>query len=178
MAHLTGTGVLALTDEQVAQLRKYMDDGGMLIVDAAGGNEAFARSFEALVPKLAPGMKLQALPLNHPIYNGAIAGSVKMTAADYRKVTLATQGHLVAPRLRACMDEFGRPRLVYSVDDLTCGILGINTWGVFGYDCPSAKALMRNLLLYAAHDGRTPATGPSIKMDSPARPAALGPQAH
>ena len=83
-----------------------------------------------------------------------------MASAHFRKSTTEAQGHLATPRLDASTDGFGRPQLIFSPDDMTCGILGITTWGVFGYDGPSARALMRNIILYAANGGRTPATRP------------------
>src|SRR5690606_30082766 len=37
VAHLTGTGRLALTDEQRTALTDFVNAGGLLLVDAAGG---------------------------------------------------------------------------------------------------------------------------------------------
>ena len=76
LAHMTGTGPLHLSDPDIAGLRKYVEAGGLLLVEAAGGDEAFGKSFAEIARQVTPGAKLAALPLNHPIYNGAIVGSV------------------------------------------------------------------------------------------------------
>ncbi len=42
LAHLTGTNKLSLGDAGKTQLRKFVEAGGTLLVDAAGGSAAFA----------------------------------------------------------------------------------------------------------------------------------------
>ena len=46
IAHLTGTGTLKLSEAQRQELKKYVDAGGTLIIDAAGGSTEFAASVE------------------------------------------------------------------------------------------------------------------------------------
>jgi len=46
IAYLTGTGKLELTDQQRADLKRFTYEGGIVIVDAAGGSPEFAESAE------------------------------------------------------------------------------------------------------------------------------------
>src|SRR5690348_2013556 len=38
LAHLTGTAKVTFTEEDVAGMKKYVDGGGLLFIDAAGGS--------------------------------------------------------------------------------------------------------------------------------------------
>lgn len=53
IAHLTGTGTPKFSEAQVGELKKFVEAGGTLLVDAAGGDTAFGQAFEnELVPKI------------------------------------------------------------------------------------------------------------------------------
>ena len=47
IAHLTGTGKLTLTDQQRLELKAFVQRGGTLIIDAAGGSSIFADSADS-----------------------------------------------------------------------------------------------------------------------------------
>ena len=52
IVHITGTKAITLEDDQKANLQKYVNDGGILFSDAAGGNEKFDESYQKLIGKL------------------------------------------------------------------------------------------------------------------------------
>lgn len=66
---LSGREAVALTDEQVGQLRQYLDHGGVLFTHADQGSEAFTSFVRELVPRLIEGATLEPLPPSHPIYS-------------------------------------------------------------------------------------------------------------
>ncbi len=82
-AHLTGTTKFTITEAGRAELKKYVEGGGTLIVDAAGGAAEFATSAEGEIAKIFgadAAAKLHALPLSHPLYSA----SHKIEAVEYR----------------------------------------------------------------------------------------------
>ena len=83
IAHLTGTSSFVLSDAQRDEIKKFIDGGGTLIIDAAGGSQDFAGSAEKELSALfgvEPG-KLAPLPPEHPLY--AIPDA-KIEAVGYR----------------------------------------------------------------------------------------------
>ncbi len=52
LLHLTGRGELKLSEKQQLLLKAYCDGGGLLLVDPAGGDEAFLNSFRKLAGDL------------------------------------------------------------------------------------------------------------------------------
>lgn len=63
--YATGHGTIALSQEDLARLRRYLDAGGFLWVD---DNYGFDRSFRRTVSQLYPDDELVPLSSKHPIY--------------------------------------------------------------------------------------------------------------
>src|SRR5271170_1593698 len=152
LIHITGTGSFSLSEAQIAHLRDYLDHGGMIFADAAGGSLNFNDSFLNLAQKLTPGTVLDSLPAHCPIYTGNIPGGVNASTVEYRKFYVVHNGPRKTPELLGVQIK-GRWAIVFSPDDITSGLLGTRTWGISGYGPQSAQALMRNIILYAvAHE--------------------------
>ena len=146
VAAMTGTTAFTLTNAEHKVLRKYIDDGGTLIVDAAGGNKAFANAAEKTFAKVLPEGKYGPIFSNHAIFTKV--GTV-IQKVSYRK---AIRGYIAdphKPRLRGVLYK-GRLAIIFSRDDLTAGLVGYPCWGLRGYMPASAFELMRNILLYAS----------------------------
>ncbi len=60
--HLTGIGKLNLGENEQLNLKKYVKGGGLLLVDAAGGGEAFDKSFRGQVQAMFGENALTPLP--------------------------------------------------------------------------------------------------------------------
>jgi hypothetical protein len=150
LAHLTGTGKVAFTLDDANLLKNYLDGGGILFVDAAGGNSEFAISARDLIQR-ACSTPLAPLPPDHPIYKGSMPGGTPATEIDFRKFGEVTTHHKIrAPALEGAIVD-GKTRVFFSDWDITSGFLGTNTWGILGYAPASAQALGRNIILYALH---------------------------
>jgi hypothetical protein len=145
LADMTGTGTLKLTDAQRAELKKYVDDGGTLLIDAAGGKTAFSYSAKEELKKAFPGTdKFDVLPANSPVY--AVGDPIK--DVGYRQFARAAVGSVRVPQLRGVMagDRVG---IFFSNEDLSVGIVGQPVDGIIGYDPASATHIVQNILLYA-----------------------------
>jgi hypothetical protein len=152
VAHLTGTGKLKFDDAVRKELRAYIDAGGTLIIDAAGGSSDFAQTIDDFLPKLVPEARhpLPVLEPAHPV----LQQPIKLDTVEYRKFALKTLGNLKAPRLRGAMIK-DRIRVFYSREDLSVGLVGQTVDGIHGYNSRTATSMMINLILYGAKVERT-----------------------
>jgi hypothetical protein len=149
IAHLTGTMRFKLTPAQEKELKDFVNGGGTLIVDAAGGAVEFKEAVEgALTATFGDSAKALSAPLalENPIYS---AGGEKVTQASYRPYARRLlAGGMNAPRLRGIMVN-NRTAVVYSPEDLTVGLVGMTVDGIYGYEPDYANKLMGNIIAYA-----------------------------
>ncbi len=150
IAFLTSAGGGALTDEEARALRAWIQAGGTLWLDAAGGTTDAVKATDMMLTKLFPDEFAVPLDEASPIITGKGLG---MNAHDTRRVGYSRfanrqMGQTFTPRLQVIMLD-GRPAVVYSPEDLTAAMAGVRHWGVFGYDTPSARKLAANGILVA-----------------------------
>ena len=151
IAFLTTQGDGELTDEQAQQIRKWLEAGGTLWIDAAGGSAAASEAARKMLAKLAGDAKPIPLALNHPIISGAGLGpgGANNRWVSYRPYALKTMGPVNVSRLQAVQID-DRVAIIYSSHDLTCGLAGLEHWGVYGYSVHSARNLAANSVLWVA----------------------------
>ena len=65
---IAGSESIPLADADVAKLRTFVEQGGLVLGNADCGKEIFNRSFRALGKKMFPKYEFRALPAGHPIY--------------------------------------------------------------------------------------------------------------
>ena len=163
VVHLTGTGGFQLDEAAKAELKGFVQNGGTLVLDAAGGSAEFADAAERELKNLfgadAEKGLAQPLPATHPVYN--LPGH-KITKFEYRPWTrLRTTGSLKEPRVRG-IQIGNRTAVFYSREDLSAGLVGEPVDGIIGYTPETATEIMRNILLYAAPaPERNPSTPPN-----------------
>jgi len=155
LAHLTGTDALKLTDPQRQELKKFVEAGGTLIVDAAGGSTEFAASAEQTLRDTFGQDAVQIetpLPLDAPLYQQP---GLTVEEVQYRQFARSRISNTRMPQLRGIM--FGnRIGVIYSREDLSAGLVGAPVDGVIGYTPASATELMKNIILWAAPKGVKP----------------------
>jgi len=177
VAHLTGTGPFKLTPAMQGEIRKYVEGGGTLVIDACGGSSGFAAAAEGELAALFPGTPLppNVLPAAHPMYKAGEQIGEVMFRAFARRVL----GAVRTPLIRG-IDVGNRTAVFYSKEDLSTGLIGTNVDGVIGYVPTAVKdqndklaagatELMTNILLHAAGVKAQPSTPPPA-------PAAAAPQ--
>jgi hypothetical protein len=145
VAHLTGTAAFRLSESQRAELKRFIEQGGTLIADAAGGSGPAATSIETEIGALTS-ERLKLLPTNHP----ALA-QMGMKAPDValRSAARKIAGEAHGPRIQSA-SVGGRDAIFYSDLDLSVGLVGQPVDGIIGYAPASATAIVRSLLLFAA----------------------------
>jgi hypothetical protein len=152
MAVLTGTVRHDFTEAEQKAARAYVEAGGILMIDACGGQADFVKSIQkTLLLQAFDGVS--PLPLNdhHPLLLASRPGADDLTHAMYRGFASEHGGRDVPIQAIA----FGKGWVIFSRLDITTGLLGTEQWGVLGYDPAYAQALMKNAVLWAF--ARTPA---------------------
>jgi len=66
--YVSGAGTARWQPEEIESLKRYMEAGGFVLVEAANGDQAFDRAFRLMMQQHFPEEALEALPQDHPIY--------------------------------------------------------------------------------------------------------------
>lgn len=144
VAVMTGLGTLKLSEKESAALKAFVAGGGMVIVDAAGGNETFGDSARKQLSETF------GEPFVNLLGSGAVLGRKGMAITDVRtrRIGRATvqQG---SPRLKTILVD-SRPGVIFSDRDITAGLVGYPFDHIDGYMPEDAYRLMRNCILTAA----------------------------
>jgi len=153
IAALTGTTALKLTEAEKAGLKKFVQGGGLLVADAAGGwlggGREFARTGEDTIELMFGRRSLRTLASHSPLYKRK---GYEITRARYHRLTKLRLG-AKEPRLKAVMvgDRIG---VLFSREDLTVGLIGCRPVGCDGYTPESAYEMARNIILHVADKGK------------------------
>ncbi len=153
LAFLSGTGAFQLTPAERAGLKAFVVGGGTLLVEAVGGDEAFASSAKEVLTQLYGPQALQPLPDDNPILARKDfpipIERIGSTSAWQRR-----HGRQTQPRLSAVALD-GRLAVFFSPADITAALLGQTFTLSAGYVPESAFEILRNLLLHSG-GGQSP----------------------
>ena len=147
IAHLTGTAAYKLPDKATADLKKYVESGGTLLVDACGGAGEFAASMEEQLSAIFGEKKVPAvLPLENKIYGEFTTFQPKITEVEYRAFARKVLGgKLKIPQVRG-IEVAGRTAVLFSREDLSTGMVGEPVGGIIGYTPKSATMIVQHIL--------------------------------
>jgi hypothetical protein len=150
IAHLTGTAEVSLSPVERAELKQFIDAGGLVVIDAAGGDSSFAERAENEIAQIvgtpAAAQLFEPLPTSHALYNQP---SQQIATVKFRSFARSRLGHLLTPQLRGITVD-GRLTVVFSREDLCGGLVGQQVDGIVGYAPESATTLMQAIVTYAA----------------------------
>ncbi|MDP7163097.1 MAG: DUF4159 domain-containing protein [Phycisphaerae bacterium] len=145
VAAMTGTGDFVLSEDETDAMRKYFAAGGTLILDAAGGSEAFTRSVEKQITVLVSAGRRRDVA-GYVV----LRGPAKIKRVYYRgSLSAALGGDRNVPHVRGVIAD-DRLVVIYSPFDLTVGMTGYEGYALLGYKPQSALAVMTNLLCLGA----------------------------
>ena len=173
LASLTGVGGLKVSKLEQEMLKKFVSDGGMLVVDAAAGNKQFAEAAELMLQEMYDVGRLRRLSSRSDVFrlDGYEIPKVRYRLEAKRRLGVMTDAD---PNLRVVITEGERAGVIYSPEDLTVGLLGCPAFGCAGYMPESAFELMRNITLIAAGilDEAKPKPAPPRAAETPKAPKA------
>lgn len=148
VAELTGTSKFTLDATSRNELKNFVDGGGTLIVDAAGGSGEFVESanmeLATIFGPAVTGQLADPLPATAVVYH--LPGG-DISEFGYRSFARKMLGSVRGPRLRAIQVN-SRPAVFLSREDLSGGLVGEAVDGIIGYDPVTATAIMRNLIIF------------------------------
>lgn len=144
--YMTGTTDFELTEAEVAALRRFLNNGGVLLAEAGEGRPTFDAAFRAQMERVLPGKALSPLPEGHEIYTQPVnASTVKARAA----LAMRRDNRIeMAPELQG-IELNGTLSVIYSPNDLSAGWERALAPYALGYEPQGATALGVNVLYYA-----------------------------
>ncbi len=130
----------------------------MLLIDRCGGTSLFdPGAANGLIASIFPGVNRHTLTSADPLLNAGADGMADLSKVRFRGFVAALRTSAQhAPSSFAAppfMMSVGKGHVLYAPIDLTCGLLGVNTWGIAGYEPDYAEAFVRNALIWTA-DGQ------------------------
>ena len=155
--YMHGRRSFLLGEDQRKRLKEHLENGGLLLADAACGNKEFDKSFRVFVKELFPERKLEAIPVekeelysaklndeDEPISDKNIRCRTRRpdgqgAAAEFRNMAPALEGIKID----------GRWVVIYSKYDIGCALERHQSSDCVGYDHESALRLGKAAILYA-----------------------------
>ena len=173
IAVMTGTGEFTLSSKEEQAIKSFVEGGGTLVVDAAGGPKfkedantqvgrmvGFSAAAERAIEDIFGAGSLRQMSMTSPVLG---ASGKSLADVKYRRRTRKRLGGNNGANLKTVLIG-SRPGVIYSREDITAGLVGFESSTVDGYAPDSAFAVMRNIVLHAG--GRKAAGGGA----KPARP--------
>lgn len=142
--YLTGITDFTLADPERAALRRYVLDGGRLIVDNSLGLSEFLSAARRELEQTFPGLALRPLPRRHTLFT---QGPFAIDTVGYTLAVQAQSPDLKTPVLEGLTVD-GDLRVVLSPYDLAAGWQGDDHPLARGYAPPDAMKLGTNLITY------------------------------
>lgn len=151
LAWMTGAGKFELTGEQLAALRKWLDGGGTLFVNAVGGADDFNASAAAMLEKLFAGRQVSAgfVASSSPLMTGKCGDFRGPPLEDLpRTKALIKASPRPQPPLRVYV-EGERMVAIYARWGIHDTLDGHTTWSAKSYMPPAARDIAANVVLHA-----------------------------
>lgn len=146
LAHLTGVGQFVPDERQIESVRKFVTNGGILLIDPCGGDAAFAKAVQENLLAKAFNQTPVPLPDDHPLLKASGAGMVDLGEVKLRKFA---QLRIKRSEARVRWIEHGTGCVLYCPVDMTTGLTASLAWGMMGYDPEWAQNLLTNVVLWA-----------------------------
>ena len=143
--YMHGHEDFVLAPEEVAALREYLKNGGLLMAEACCGRQDFANAFVREMRKVFPGQELEPVPQDSPLFNTPNKiEQVGITPALEARVGQPA----MAPKLLGIQQD-GHYSVVFSPYGLIAGWEMSPDPYSLSLDTSGALALGENLLMYA-----------------------------
>ena len=148
IVYLTGTDQFSFSEPQRKELKAFIDAGGTLMVDAAGGSSLFASSAETEMVHLFGNDARQGLTTPMEYDNSLYTiPNYLIPSTTYREFARTRLGYAIKSPQIFCIRQGARVVAYWSPEDISAGLVGEHTDGIDGYSPESATAIMRNIIL-------------------------------
>ncbi len=149
---LHGRRAFQFTDQEVAELRTYIEHGGSLLVDSICGDEGFATAVREQLTRVIPNGVMEPVSSKHPMLSAAYGGfdlsNVQLRIPD-RGVngTITIEKRSAVAQLEAIKID-SRIAVLFSPYDLSCALESQNSIQCPGYSTEDAAKIGINMLLF------------------------------
>ncbi|MDP7276400.1 MAG: DUF4159 domain-containing protein [Planctomycetaceae bacterium] len=154
LVFMHGRNRFDFSDGERRQLRKYLDNGGLLFADAICGARPFDQSFRRLVAQLYPDVKLERVPVDHELFQLELGHDIRKVKRRVipdgkgKESALATVVREGEPFLEGLRVD-GRYVMIYSRYDISCALQRQASVACSGYVSKDAFRIAINVILYA-----------------------------
>jgi len=154
--YLTGLDDFSFSSEAVTALRRYLQFGGVLLVNNGMGLSTFDRAVRRELAEILPEARLEPISANHHIYNSLLT----IKAVRYSPVVVKNKpppaAGLIKPSVAGLKNQpyvlgvtiDGDLRVLYSPYDLEAGWLDAYYPLIRGYESIYAQQLGMNIITY------------------------------
>lgn len=153
LLHLTGRAGLTLTEAERAALKKFVADGGTVLVDAHAGSPAFAQAarkeLEAVFGELKP---LADAVLAEGKFEGGADLTTGIGFTLVARQAIRAKGEKAEGQKLLVATVKGRPAVLFSECDLVAAGAGIANYKALAYKPESARKILGNLMTYLTVD--------------------------
>ena len=144
--YLSGIGDFKLEQAAVAALRRYLDEGGFLIVNNTLGMNPFDAAATRLFQSLYPEERLQRLTATDPLFTN---GPYRFDASGFSDAAIVKYPDAAVPLLYGIRSQDdSRWLMLYSPVDMASGWLGSAHPGSVDYDNSTALRLGADIVFY------------------------------
>lgn len=148
---ITGSTAINFTPAMVKNIKDYVEKGGTVVLEAAGGSPAFNQSVEKLLKEAFANNPPVQLTKDHPVINGKFKtgqGFDVVKGFVTRSVNLGGSPIMEPPQIWG-IEYNDRVVVFWSKLDLSSGMAGHQFLGNKGYKTETARGLAANMLLSA-----------------------------
>jgi hypothetical protein len=155
-----GRNGFSFTEKQREQLRKYVENGGMIFGDAVCASQAFADSFRKEMQEIFRSRTMGSIPEDHKLWTTAFGGfdlkqKVTLRLPPRNKQEgrpLKAEELTTSPQLEGITFDNGRYGVIFSKYDLSCALEGHENFTCPGYTRDDAAKIGMNVVLYSLHE--------------------------
>ena len=149
-----GRNRFEFSEPELRQVRKYLDQGGLLFADAICGARPFDLSFRRMLARLYPDAKLERIPVDHELFRLELGHDIRKvkrrvipgnSRPDAPLETVIREGE---PYLEGLRIE-DRYVVIYSRYDLSCALQRQSSVACAGYLAKDAVRIAVNVILFA-----------------------------
>jgi hypothetical protein len=139
---------MTLSDAEATAMKKYLQDGGLLFVEAIMGDKRADAAWRALAGQL--GLKMLPVGKTDPLLTGQLEGATGYPVDGVKYRFSLREERIGKPDPELYRLVLGDKTVgVYSPFDVTYCQAGYDAWGCRGYESEDALALATNIVLLA-----------------------------
>ncbi|MHC4081079.1 MAG: DUF4159 domain-containing protein, partial [Planctomycetota bacterium] len=150
LVFVSGTDAHKFTALERGAIRAYVEGGGVILFETAGGRGPFAEDAQAMCRELLGDLAgpPQVLLRSRIVTGQDLPDAPGLSRVDYRAYASDLYGaRETRPRLQGLLID-DAPRVLFSREDLSHALLDQPCWGVAGYAPRSARDLLGNIILH------------------------------